>query len=116
MTVIPALSRPWRSLWMAQGSASDDKTVPLWDIETGARMACLNGHFAAALSVKFSPDGSRLASASLGGTVPLWDGELGAHRCIAGAFQQGHDHVGALLHRHLKMRCFGYGRAKADII
>jgi WD40 repeat protein len=37
----------------------------------------LEGHGAAAVSVAWSPDGRRLASASLDRAVKVWDAELG---------------------------------------
>ena len=41
----------------------DDKTVRLWDAETGAQVATLKGHTSAVTSLSFSKDG----------TVLLWD-------------------------------------------
>jgi hypothetical protein len=55
-------------------SASEDKTVRLWDVATGREAATLRGHADAVYSVCFSPDGGRLASASGDGTVRLWEG------------------------------------------
>jgi eukaryotic-like serine/threonine-protein kinase len=56
-------------------SASDDRSVRLWDLATGEPTAVLQGHSDEVTKVKFSPDGTRVASS--GGnsdqTVRLWD-------------------------------------------
>ena len=61
-------------------SASSDKTVRLWDAETGALQQTLEGHSLSVKSVAFSQDGQRLASASQDKTVRLWDAETGARQ------------------------------------
>src|SRR5271154_658373 len=59
-------------------SASDDKTVRLWDTATGAARGTLEGHSGWVNSVVFSPDGQLVASASRDKTVRLWDTATGA--------------------------------------
>ncbi|RPB18213.1 WD40 repeat-like protein [Terfezia boudieri ATCC MYA-4762] len=59
------------------GSASDDKTVRLWDTATGESCGFLEGHSDWVNAVVFSPDGKLVASASYDKTVRLWDTATG---------------------------------------
>ncbi len=56
-------------------SASDDKTIKVWDLRTGACLRTLEGH---AVSVALSGDGSTLVSASNDKTIKVWDLSTGA--------------------------------------
>ncbi|KAI9687134.1 MAG: hypothetical protein M1822_002545 [Bathelium mastoideum] len=58
-------------------SASNDKTVRLWDGTTGAALQRLKGHTDTVWDVAFSPDGTTLASASSDKTIRLWDRRSG---------------------------------------
>ncbi len=54
-------------------SASNDKTVRLWDSSTKSLSATLTDHTDSVNSVAFSPDSKMIASASADKTVRLWD-------------------------------------------
>jgi hypothetical protein len=58
-------------------SASQDKTVKVWDSRSGAELLTLRGYPQPVTSICYSPDGSRLASASFDGTVKVWDSRSG---------------------------------------
>ena len=50
----------------------------LWDAKNGAALATLTGHTQAVSSAVFSPDGSRVVTASWDNTARLWDAMTGA--------------------------------------
>ncbi len=61
-------------------SCSADKTIRLWDRETGNRLLTLVVHTSAVRAVAFSPDGQTAVSAGADGTVRLWDLATGFER------------------------------------
>ena len=61
----------------ALGSASEDKTIKVWDAATQRERRTLSGHTRAVTWIDFSPAGNRLASASSDRTIRLWDLETG---------------------------------------
>ncbi len=61
-------------------SGSEDGTVRLWDVGTGAERRRLHGQgrgVSSVYSVSFSPDGETVASGSNDSTVRLWDVDTG---------------------------------------
>jgi WD40 repeat protein len=65
-------------------SASDDKTVRLWNLQTGEEQGTLSGHTHFVKSVAFHPhDSSQLVSGGRDRTIQLWDLQ---HQKIAQTF------------------------------
>lgn len=67
-------------------SASSDRTLKLWDVESGAELLTLRGHTGIentrglewpVTDCAFSPDGTRILSASHDRTLKLWDSVTG---------------------------------------
>ncbi|HEX5751249.1 MAG TPA: SIR2 family protein [Archangium sp.] len=58
-------------------SASDDKTLKVWDVETGQELATLRGHEGWVMGCVVTPDGRRVVSASEDKTLKVWDVETG---------------------------------------
>ncbi|KAL2782885.1 WD40-repeat-containing domain protein [Aspergillus keveii] len=61
-------------------SASDDRTVRLWDPATGVECRTLQGHTDSVRAVAFSPDGRMVATTSRDCTVRLWNPATGIKR------------------------------------
>src|SRR2546423_461098 len=58
-------------------SGSEDRTIRVWDAQTGKEQLSLKGHTDIVRSVCFSPDGKRIASASYDNIVKVWDAHTG---------------------------------------
>ena len=53
-------------------TAGGDRTVRLWNLETGESVGTLEGHTHQVTSVSFNPQVKQLASTSLDGTLRVW--------------------------------------------
>ena len=60
-------------------SASSDKTLKVWDVETGRELRTLFGHTNWVTGVVLSGDGRCAVSASDDKTLKVWDVETGAN-------------------------------------
>ena len=58
-------------------SGSRDRTIRLWNAETGQELQILEGHRNGVTTVAFSPDGRTLASGSWDDYIMLWDANTG---------------------------------------
>ena len=61
-------------------SASEDRTIRLWNIATRTHKHTLTGHTSYIHSIAFSPDGRTLASGSGNGKIRLWNATTGQYR------------------------------------
>jgi len=70
---INALAGPTVRGMLATGSY--DRTIELWDAESGENLGTLTGHHGSVNALAFHPEGRILASAADDSTVKLWDVE-----------------------------------------
>jgi serine/threonine protein kinase len=70
-------SLAWSPNGLRVASASNDKTVKLWDPQTGQILFTYKGHTDAVKVVAWSPDGKYLASGGVDTTVQVWDPQTG---------------------------------------
>ena len=53
-------------------TASEDKTVKLWDVKTGTLITAITEHGAKMTSVAFAPDGKMLVTSGMDGKIRVW--------------------------------------------
>jgi WD40 repeat protein len=67
----------WRSDGRELATASDDRTVRVWDPVDGRELRVLEDHGDWVVALGWSPDGVHIASGDRGGMVILWDAASG---------------------------------------
>ncbi len=71
-------------------SGSSDKTLKVWEPQTGSETLSLKGHTGSVNSVAFSPDGQRIVTGSADKTVKVWDVRTGSETPLPqGAHRRG---------------------------
>ncbi|GER84007.1 hypothetical protein KTAU_26440 [Thermogemmatispora aurantia] len=73
----PVTALAWSPDHTVLASASSDKTVCLWDANTGARLRVYTGHQSEVRALSWSPGGVYLASGSADGLIHIWDADTG---------------------------------------
>ena len=63
-------------------SGSADRTLRVWDSESGRQLVTLCGHEDAVQSVTYTPDGERIISVSRDRTVRVWNARSGAKTSV----------------------------------
>ncbi len=58
-------------------SSSGDKTLRIWNVQTGKTVHTLRGHTDWVTSAAFSPDGNRIVSSSSDKTIRIWNARTG---------------------------------------
>jgi hypothetical protein len=81
----------WSIAWSPDESklatASGDRTVKVWEADTGSELRTLRGHQDSVQSVAWSPDGSKLATASDDLTAKVWEASTGRELVTLGGHQ-----------------------------
>lgn len=73
--------------WQIFASCGDDRTVRLWDVESGKCLQVMSGHTNWTNGVAFHPNGKWLLSAAWDGAIKLWDVSSG--ECLTTYYADG---------------------------
>lgn len=69
-------------------SGSSDRTVRIWDVESGTEIIVVGAHAKGVESVSWCPHGRRVASASQDGTSRVWDATISVADLVAVAHRR----------------------------
>jgi WD40 repeat protein/serine/threonine protein kinase len=75
VAVVHSVACSANGCWALTGNS--DRTVRLWDLETGKELRRFEGHLGGVTSVAFFPDGRHALSGSYDKTLRLWDLQTG---------------------------------------
>ena len=91
----PTRSAPWPSAPTAGGSPPPglDRTLRIWDAQSGAALAVIRGHTGSVTSLAYVPDSARVVTGSADETVRVWDTASGQE---LRTFKGHTDEVGAV--------------------
>ena len=88
-------------------SGGDDRTIRLWDMQTGGVIRAFNGHTKPIRSISISADCSKIASGS-GYTIHLWDVRTGVSLFSEESFYPlDHVHFSSINPKHLLAISYG---------
>jgi WD40 repeat protein/serine/threonine protein kinase len=73
---VAAFISPDGERWASRADSPGNE-IKLWDVQTDKELLSLKGHTNWVEGVAFSPDGKRLATASMDGMVKVWDAQTG---------------------------------------
>jgi WD40 repeat protein len=73
------------------GLGSGDGTVRIWDSASGTEVIVVGVHLTGVESVAWSPDGTRVDSASMDGTCRIWDATVSIEDLVATAHRRVHE-------------------------
>ncbi len=74
-------------------TASGDKTVGIWDVESGELLQVLKGHKNTVVHAAFSPDGQYIVTASMDNTARLWEVSSGKQLKVLKGHREGVFHA-----------------------
>jgi len=70
-------------------SASHDRTLKIWNVESGLEVTTLSGHSRGVTACAYSPDAKRIVSSSWDNRLKIWDAESGLELATLAGHSKG---------------------------